>query len=143
MRISDWSSDVCSSDLKLLAEAGYPDGIDIDLFTAEGIPGMVKFSEVFQQMATPAGIRINLINNPADSYWDQIWLKRPFYASGWSIRPPAEGLAVAYTKDAQWNETHWQRDDYDDLLNRARTELDDRTEERRVGKECVSTCNAR
>jgi peptide/nickel transport system substrate-binding protein len=109
---------------QLLTEAGYPNGIDIDLFTSEGIPGMVKFSEVFQQMAAQAGIRINLINNPADSYWDEIWLKRPFFASGWSIRPPAEGLAVAYTKDAKWNETHWRRDDYDALLNQARTELD-------------------
>jgi peptide/nickel transport system substrate-binding protein len=125
---SAYTHDVPPQDIEkakqLLAEAGYPNGIDIDLFTAEGIPGMVKFSEVFQQMAVPAGIRINLINNPADSYWDEIWLKRPFYASGWSIRPPAEGLAVAYTKDAKWNETHWQRDDYDALLNQARTELD-------------------
>jgi peptide/nickel transport system substrate-binding protein len=75
-------------------------------------------------MAAPAGIRINLINNPADSYWDQIWLKRPFYASGWSIRPAAEGLAIAYTKDAKWNETHWRRDDYDSLLGQAKAEID-------------------
>src|SRR3546814_14012457 len=27
MRISDWSSDVCSSDLIVVALAGYPDGI--------------------------------------------------------------------------------------------------------------------
>lgn len=110
---------------KLLAEAGYANGIDIDLFTAEGIPGMLKFTEVFQQMAAQAGIRINLINNPPDSYWDQIWLKRPFFASGWSIRPQAEGLAIAYTKDAQWNETHWKRDDYDGLLNQAKEEIDE------------------
>jgi peptide/nickel transport system substrate-binding protein len=125
---SAYTHDVPQQDIEkakqLLADAGYPDGIDIDLFTSEGIPGMVKFSEVFQHMAAEAGIRINLINNPADSYWDEIWLKRPFYASGWSIRPPAEGLAVAYTKDAKWNETHWRRDDYDALLNQARTELD-------------------
>jgi peptide/nickel transport system substrate-binding protein len=111
----------------LLAEAGYPDGLDIDLYTAEGIPGMVKFAEAYKAMAADAGININLINTPPDSYWDDVWMKKPFVTSGWSIRPPIEGLSVAYTKeamDAMWNETHWLRDDYEGLLQQARAELD-------------------
>ena len=61
---------------ELLAEAGYPNGIDIDLNTAEGSPGMVKMAEAYQQMAAEAGIRVNLIQNPANSYWDTVWNKR-------------------------------------------------------------------
>jgi peptide/nickel transport system substrate-binding protein len=109
---------------KLLAEAGYPNGIDVDLNTSEAAPGMLNFTSAFQQMAAPAGIRVHLINNPAESYWDQIWLQRPFFAGQWAIRPPAEGLAVAYTKDAKWNETHWFRDDYDRLLTQAKIAFD-------------------
>jgi peptide/nickel transport system substrate-binding protein len=109
---------------KLLAEAGYPSGIDVDLYTAEAAPGMLNFTAAFQQMAAPAGIRVHLVSTPADSYWDQIWLQRPFFAGQWAIRPPAEGLAVAYTKDAKWNETHWYRDDYDSLLAQSKIEFD-------------------
>jgi len=109
---------------KLLAEAGYPNGIDVDLYTSEGAPGMLNVATSFQQMEALAGIRIRLVNTPADSYWDDIWLKKPFFSTQWAIRPPAEGLAVAYTKSAAWNETHWHRDDYDSILAQAKTEFD-------------------
>ncbi len=29
--------------------------------------------------------------------------------SAWSMRPPGEGLATAYTQTAKWKETHWER----------------------------------
>ncbi|MSP83441.1 MAG: ABC transporter substrate-binding protein [Alphaproteobacteria bacterium] len=108
----------------LLAEAGYPDGLTIDLYTSEGIPGMTKFAEAYKAMAADAGITVNLNVTPPDSYWDDIWLKQSFVTSGWSIRPPIEGLSVAYTKTTDWNETHWIRDDFEALLQAARTELD-------------------
>jgi peptide/nickel transport system substrate-binding protein len=40
------------------------------------------------------------------------------------MRPPGEGLAVAYTQDAKWPETHWNRPDYDALLLKANTTVD-------------------
>ncbi len=108
----------------LLAEAGHPDGLTIDLYTSEGIPGMTKFAEAYRAMAADAGITVNLNVTPPDSFWDDIWLKKSFVTSGWSIRPPIEGLSVAYTKTTDWNETHWLRDDFEGLLQAARTELD-------------------
>jgi peptide/nickel transport system substrate-binding protein len=108
----------------LLAEAGYADGLSIDLYTSEGIPGMTKFAEAYRTMAADAGITVNLVVTPPDSYWDDVWLKKSFVTSGWSIRPPIEGLSVAYTKETDWNETHWKRDDFEALLGAARTELD-------------------
>ncbi len=110
---------------QLLAEAGYPDGIDIDLYTAEVYPGMLNFGQVYAQMAADAGIRINLIRVPDDSFWTDTWLKKPALTSSWGARPPVEALSIAYRKDADWNETHWYRDDYDLLLDQANAELDE------------------
>jgi peptide/nickel transport system substrate-binding protein len=109
---------------QLLAEAGYGDGLEIDLYTGEGVPGMVKMAQVYAQMAAEAGIKVNVVVTPAESYWDDVWLKYSFVNSAWSMRAPATGLAIAYTKDAKWNETHWFRDDYDALLNTAAVTVD-------------------
>jgi peptide/nickel transport system substrate-binding protein len=109
---------------QLLAEAGHPNGLKFDLYTAEGVPGMVRMAQVFAEMAKPAGFDINVIVTPADSYWDDTWLKKPILTSAWSMRPPGEGLAVAYSHKAKWKETHWERPDYDALLLKANTTVD-------------------
>ena len=109
---------------KLLAEAGHKDGLKFDLYTAEGVPGMVRMAQVFAEMAKPAGFDINVIVTPAESFWDDVWLKKPILTSAWSMRPPGEGLAVAYTQSAKWKETHWERPDYDALLLKANTTVD-------------------
>jgi peptide/nickel transport system substrate-binding protein len=109
----------------LLAEAGYPNGLKVDLYTAEGIPGMVKMAQVYAQMAKDAGIDVNVIDTPSESYWDTIWLKKPFVVSAWSRRSPAEALTLGYTQDTKWAETHWRRPDYDSLLAEAKRTVDD------------------
>jgi peptide/nickel transport system substrate-binding protein len=109
----------------LLAEAGYKDGLKFDLYTAEGVPGMVRMAQVYAEQAKAAGIDINVIVTPAESFWDDVWLKKPATTSAWSMRPPGEGLAVAYTQNAKWKETHWERPDYDALLLKANTTVDD------------------
>ena len=108
----------------LLAEAGYKDGLKFDLYTAEGVPGMVLMAQVYAEMAKAAGFDINVIVTPAESFWDDVWLKKPIVTSAWSMRPPGEGLAVAYTQNAKWKETHWERPDYDALLLKANTTVD-------------------
>ena len=105
----------------LLAEAGYKDGLKFDLYTAEGVPGMVRMAQVYAEQAKAAGIDINVIVTPAESFWDDVWLKQSAVTSAWSMRPPGEGLAVAYVQTAKWKETHWERPDYDALLNKANT----------------------
>jgi peptide/nickel transport system substrate-binding protein len=110
---------------KLLADAGHADGLKFDLYTAEGVPGMVRMAQVYAEMAKAAGIDVNVIVTPADSFWDNVWLKKSIVTSAWSMRPPGEGLAVAYTQTAKWPETHWKRQDYDDLLLKANTTPDE------------------
>ena len=81
-------------------------------------------AQVYAEMAKPAGFDINVIVTPAESFWDDVWLKKPIVTSAWSMRPPGEGLAVAYTQNAKWKETHWERPDYDALLLKANTTVD-------------------
>ena len=114
---------------QLLAEAGHADGLEIDLYTGEGVPGMVNMAQVYAQMAAEAGITVNVNVTPADSYWDDVWLKYSLVNSAWSMRAPATGLSIAYTKDAKWNETHWYRDDYDGLLKQASVTVDQQERE--------------
>jgi peptide/nickel transport system substrate-binding protein len=103
----------------LLAEAGHADGLNLDMFTAEGVPGMVRMAQVYAQMAAAAGIRITVNVTPAESYWDDVWLKKPLVTSSWSMRPPVEALSYPYRSNSDVNETHWKREDYDELLTRA------------------------
>jgi len=85
---------------------------------------MVRMAQAFAEMAKPAGFDINVVVTPAESFWDNVWLKKPMVTSAWSMRPPGEGLAVAYTQNAKWKETHWERPDYDALLLKANTTVD-------------------
>src|SRR3546814_4075185 len=89
MRISDWSSDVCSSDL----DDGYPDSINVTrrLFLAA--------------------------NNGPDHYE--------------TFRPKLDGPFQPAIQDE--NKQYVANEAYKDV----------RSEERRVGKECVSTCRSR
>ena len=108
----------------LLAEAGFPDGIKVDLNTAEGVPGMLRMADAMAAMLKEAGIEARVNINPADSFWDSVWLKRPLVTSAWSMRPPGESLAYPYRQSSTVNETHWKRPDYDAILDQANATVD-------------------
>ncbi|MHA6643612.1 ABC transporter substrate-binding protein [Mesorhizobium sp. A623] len=103
----------------LLAEAGHPDGISIDLYTSDSYPGMLLLAQVYAQMAAPAGIKVNVITSPAEGYWDTVWLKKPAVISYTAARPPAEALTLSLNSKSEWNETHWKRADFDQLVVKA------------------------
>jgi len=109
----------------LLAEAGYPNGVEVDLFTADDLPALAQMAEVFAQMAAVAGITVRVQKMPGGIFWDEVWLKRPFVTNAWGIRPFGNALSIAYRSDAPWNETAWRRPDYDALLDKARVTVDD------------------
>lgn len=123
-----YSKDVMKRDVakakQLLAEAGHKDGISVDLHAADLMPGTMAMVQAYQQMASEAGIKINIINEPAGEYWDNVWLKQPFAVSNWGMRTTPAALSVAYRKDAKWNETHFFNDKYDQLLDEAAKTLD-------------------
>ncbi len=88
--------------------------------------GAVDMAVLFQANAEKAGIPIAIKKEPADGYWDNVWLKGAFITSYWGGRPAAtQMLAIDFRSDAVWNETHWKSAHFDELLATARAELDE------------------
>ena len=88
--------------------------------------GAVDMAQLFQANAAKAGVPMDIRKEPADGYWDNVWLKGAFITSYWGGRPAAtQMLAVACKSDAVWNETHWKVPGFDALLATARAELDE------------------
>lgn len=109
---------------RLLAEAGYPDGIEIDIVTSDLRALWIDLVQVYQQQVAQAGIKVNLVKVPGDGYWSDVWMKEPAVTSSWGQRPADQILNEAYRGGASWNETFWNRPDFDKMLDEARQELD-------------------
>ena len=101
---------------QLLADAGHPDGIDVELFTSQAYGAMVDLAVAYAQVVEPAGIRVKIKQWPADTFWDQVWLVKPMYTSYYTRRHPNESLSITYTTSAPWNESKLKSTELDDLV---------------------------
>ncbi|MCP4194790.1 MAG: ABC transporter substrate-binding protein [Planctomycetaceae bacterium] len=91
-------------------------GIEVVTSNAAGDFGNDATS-LLAEGAKAAGIKIKIKRVPADSYWDDIWMKVPFMASNWNSRPTADLiLTLIYQSEAAWNETQWKNKRFDELL---------------------------
>ncbi|WP_305969991.1 MULTISPECIES: ABC transporter substrate-binding protein [unclassified Mameliella] len=111
-----------------LKEAGLS-SLDIDLSASSAaFEGAVDAAQLYQASAKSAGININVVQEPADGYWSNVWLKKPFCACYWSGRATEDWMfSSAYEEGVPWNDTQWGREDserFQDLLVEARAELD-------------------
>ena len=76
--------------------------------------------------AKAAGIEINVVREPNDSYWDNVWLKKPWCQCYWGGRPTADAFTVdLLAADAAWNDTRWKNPRFNELLVAARAETDE------------------
>src|SRR3546814_13500305 len=103
MRISDWSSDVCSSDL---IDAGCRCAVRCRAVAHKYIAPLVGMCPAFFNMAMFADVFVEVVKTPL-------------------ILNPRHCLVYAFIQGPVCIAAVW------------------RSEERRVGKECVSTCRSR
>ncbi len=104
----------------LLEQAGYPDGIDVDLHTADIGSGMIELAVAFKESAAPAGIRINVQRHPSDGFWDVVWMEETFTIDRWYGRNPDQALSLEYCVTCAWNAPHYYNQALDDLVVKAR-----------------------
>ena len=109
---------------ELLDEAGYPDGLTVELYVSDIDSFMIPLAVVYKEQAAEAGINVEIKQVPSDGYWDQIWLVKPFCGSHWGQRPADQILNEAFRCEASWNETFWCDEEFEQLLDDARKELD-------------------
>ena len=110
----------------LLKKAGM-ESLKIDLSVAEAaFTGATDTAVLWKEHAKAAGIDLNVIREPEDAYWDNVWLKKPFVASYWAGRPTCDWMfTTAYAADAAWNDTFWKNKRFNELLIQGRAETDD------------------
>lgn len=108
-----------------LNEAGL-DSIDIELSAADAaFEGAVDAAQLFQSSASAGGININVVQEPSDGYWSNVWLKKQFCACYWSGRATEDWMfSTAYEAGVPWNDSQWDHPRFQELLLSARAELD-------------------
>ncbi|NGO55508.1 ABC transporter substrate-binding protein [Allomesorhizobium camelthorni] len=109
-----------------LKKAGLSD-LKVSLSASDAaFSGAVDAAAIYQQNAAKAGITVDVVREPADGYWDNVWMKKPWCLSYWGGRPTADWMfSQVYAADASWNETHWKNPRFNELLVAARPELDE------------------
>ncbi len=92
--------------------------------------GAVDTAVLIKEQAKKAGININVVREPDDGYWSNVWMKKDWCMCYWGGRPIEDMMfSVAYSDGAPWNDTHWKNKQFNELLISARAELD--TDKRR------------
>jgi len=87
--------------------------------------GAIDAAQLYAESAKAAGINIEVVREPDDGYWSNVWLKKPWSASYWGGRPTEDWIfSQIYSSGADWNETKWEHERFNKLLVEARGELD-------------------
>ena len=108
----------------LLAEAGYPDGITLQMASSNLRPSWQSQAIIYKEQAAEAGITIEIEQWPADGYWVDVWMVNPFHAVSWRQRWADDHLSLQGRCGSQWNDQFWCSSQFDALQDQARQTLD-------------------
>jgi peptide/nickel transport system substrate-binding protein len=109
---------------ELLAEAGYPDGISVELVTAPIQAGAVEAAQVFAQQALAAGIKVSIRRVDTTTFFGDDYLQWDFAQDFWYTRnflPQADQGSLPISP---FNETHWANPRFIELVDEARVTID-------------------
>ena len=98
--------------------------------------GAVDTAVLYKEHAAKAGIKIDVVREPNDGYWNNVWMKKPWSMCYWSGRATADWMfSTAYAADAAWNDSFWKHGRFNRMLKEARAELDE-TRRGELYREC-------
>ncbi len=108
-----------------LKKAGMEE-LSVSLHTSDaGGAGNVDTAILYKEHAKKAGININVVKEPGDGYWSDVWNVKPFCTVNWGGRPTADVMfTTAYAEGAPWNDSKFSHERFNELLVAARGETD-------------------
>ncbi|MDX2484723.1 MAG: ABC transporter substrate-binding protein [Pseudodonghicola sp.] len=108
-----------------MKKSGY-DGSILLRTSDNSFPGAPDAAALFQQSCSASGINLEIKREPNDGYWSEVWNAKPFCTSYWGGRPTQDQMfSTAYLSTADWNDTRFKNEKFDQLLIAARAELDE------------------
>lgn len=111
---------------ELLSEAGYPDGLRLELIASDRPYQRIPLAVALRAMAKPAGFDIEIRTMTHATYLAQVWKKGPFYVGVYNGQATADAIfSLLYTSDAPWNETRWNNHDFDANVKAAKSTTND------------------
>ncbi len=123
----------------LLAEAGFPDGVTVELVVPSDWPESMAYAQALKEDAAAGGFTINLKTMPATQYWDG-WTEWNMGITWWAHRTLAPMvLPLCYIADVDgvpvpWNETRWVDEEFSTILRESEATLDLDKRRELVGK---------
>ena len=102
----------------------------IQLSTSDAaFSGAVDAAQLIAASAAEAGIDIEVVREPEDGYWSNVWNNKPWCTCYWGGRPTADWMFTsAYIAETEWNDTAWRHTDaakrFNVVVKEARAELD-------------------
>lgn len=92
--------------------------------------GAVDAGQLIAASAKEAGIDIEIVREPKDGYWSNVWNKKGWCACYWGGRPTEDWMfSAAYIDSTEWNDTAWKTTDsakkFNKIVQEARAELDE------------------
>jgi len=114
---------------ELYKKSGHSGPIQLSVADA-AFAGAVDAGQLIAASAAKAGIEIELVREPNDGYWSNVWNKKGWCACYWGGRPTQDWMySSAYTADNNWNDTAWRDTEsairFNEVVVQARAETDD------------------
>ena len=104
---------------RLLAQAGYPNGVDVEIVIQQNPPLHLRHATALQSLWKDAGIRASIKTVPNPQYWD-LWMTAPLGITVWAHRSlGVMNLSLAYRSGVAWNESGYANPAFDKLLDEA------------------------
>lgn len=93
------------------------------IYTSAYEPNFTAIATAFASQVKQAGIRLQISNTSADSYYTQIWMAKPLMVSYWFTgRPIDQLLNQIFRTGSSYNESAWSNEKFDQLLDAARAD---------------------
>jgi peptide/nickel transport system substrate-binding protein len=112
---------------KLLAEAGYPQGVKVTIAAPVGRPVRERLAVTLQQLAKPGGFDLQVQRVPYSNFAAEVSGKAPLYIDGFFGRPTIDTSVYAFLRSkGSWNDRlwHYSNADVDKSLDAARLSAD-------------------